>query len=195
MSLFNASAHALKSVSPSLRVGGPATAGLDHLEDFVQACQQQAIPFDFVSTHHYPTDGRAQFPPTPWHDACPRGAEWDPDCFARQVLAARKQAQPPSLPLRKSPTRSLDLASLQVRRRREVLPDGVQRGLLPWIRAARHLLCRRFRLPGGGRFERRARCLQLLVLLCVQPNGFSAPCPALTACRCCSRRVRGRRPA
>ena len=153
MALFNASAHALKSVSPSLRVGGPATAGLDHLEDFVQACQQQAIPFDFVSTHHYPTDGRAQFPPTPWHDACPRGAEWDPDCFARQVLAARKQAQPLSLPLALSSPkvrRSLDLTSSQVRRSREVLPHGVQRGMLPWIRAARHLLCRRFRLPRGG---------------------------------------------
>ncbi len=129
MALYNASAHALKGVSSLLKVGGPATAGLDHLADFVHECKASEIPFDFISTHHvrarvptvgctclmcrwklihkrpnvlfwvtyraspcrfqYPTDGRAQYPPTPWHNACPRGENWDPDCFARQVKEAR----------------------------------------------------------------------------------------------------------
>ena len=52
MALYNASAHALKAVSPLLKVGGPATAGLDHLADFVEACNASGIPFDFISTHH-----------------------------------------------------------------------------------------------------------------------------------------------
>ena len=43
------------------------------------------IPYDFVSTHHYPTD------------TCPKGAEWDPSCFARDVLAARARV-PRSVP-------------------------------------------------------------------------------------------------
>lgn len=78
MALYNASARAVKSVHPSLRVGGPATAALGHLTDFTDACSAGGIPFDFVSSHHYPTD------------SCPTGAAWDPDCFARDVRAARR---------------------------------------------------------------------------------------------------------
>ena len=77
MALYNASARAVKAVHPSLRVGGPATAVLGHITDFVDECTKHAIPFDFVSSHHYPTD------------TCPKGAAWDPDCFSRDVLKAR----------------------------------------------------------------------------------------------------------
>ena len=77
MALYNASARAIKSVHPSLRVGGPATAVLQHVSDFVNACKAEDIPFDFVSTHHYPTDN------------CPTGADWDPDCFSDGVLKSR----------------------------------------------------------------------------------------------------------
>ena len=77
MDLYNASARAVKAVHPSLRVGGPATAVLSHLDDFVRECEQRQIPLDFVTSHHYPTD------------TCPRGDAWDPDCFSRDVLNAR----------------------------------------------------------------------------------------------------------
>ena len=52
MALYNASARALKAVHPSLRVGGPATAVLQHVADFVAECDKADIPYDFVSTHH-----------------------------------------------------------------------------------------------------------------------------------------------
>ena len=78
MALYNASAKALKSVHPTLKVGGPATAVLQHVSDFVDACEADDIPYDFVSTHHYPTD------------SCPKGPQWDPDCFSNDVLRSRR---------------------------------------------------------------------------------------------------------
>jgi xylan 1,4-beta-xylosidase len=77
MSLYAASAQAVKSVDPSLAVGGPATAVLGHLTDFVDECGKRGAPFDFVTTHSYPSD------------VCPHGDDWDPDCFFTNVLAAR----------------------------------------------------------------------------------------------------------
>ena len=85
MALFNASSRAIKSVDPSLRVGGPATAVLAHVKDFSDLCEAAGIAKDFVSTHHYPTD------------SCPKGSAWDPDCFARDVLRVRRTV-PRSLP-------------------------------------------------------------------------------------------------
>lgn len=53
MQLYNASARAVKSVDPSLKVGGPATAGLADLPAFVAACSAMGLPKpDFVSSHH-----------------------------------------------------------------------------------------------------------------------------------------------
>ena len=89
--LYNASARAVKSVDSQLRVGGPATATLADLPDFIQQCNNGSVPVDFVSTHHYPTDGRGGFP------VCPSGEAWDPACFAQQVKAARASV-PSSLP-------------------------------------------------------------------------------------------------
>lgn len=85
--LYKVTANAVKTVSPLLRVGGPATSNfvpdtrfdgewedtsahitaqaddLDALEwkgvwirDFLQYCQGEGLPVDFVSTHPYPTD-------------------------------------------------------------------------------------------------------------------------------------------
>ena len=46
MQLYNASARAVKDVHPSLKVGGPATAGLTDLPAFVAACAGQCTrPF------------------------------------------------------------------------------------------------------------------------------------------------------
>jgi xylan 1,4-beta-xylosidase len=48
MKLYNSSAHAIKAVDSSILVGGPATAGLADVPEFVAACKQMNIPFDFV---------------------------------------------------------------------------------------------------------------------------------------------------
>ena len=75
---------AVKSVDPSLKVGGPATAGLADLPAFVAACAAMGLPKpDFVSSHHYPTDGKSG--PTPMQQSCPTKQGWDPNCWHTQV--------------------------------------------------------------------------------------------------------------
>ena len=54
--LYRATARAIKSVDRQLRVGGPATAANAWLTEFLTFCENQGVPADFVSTHHYPTD-------------------------------------------------------------------------------------------------------------------------------------------
>ena len=51
MALYGASVRALKSVDAHLVVGGPATAGLDKIPEFVSECANRSLPFDFVSSH------------------------------------------------------------------------------------------------------------------------------------------------
>ena len=55
--LYRYAAEALKKVNSSLRVGGPATARSEWIEDFVEFCERNRVPADFISTHQYPTDG------------------------------------------------------------------------------------------------------------------------------------------
>jgi xylan 1,4-beta-xylosidase len=54
--LYDTAARALKSVSPRLRVGGPATAQAAWVPDFIRHCLENHIPVDFVSTHVYGND-------------------------------------------------------------------------------------------------------------------------------------------
>ena len=54
--LYGVTARALKSVSPQLRVGGPATAQAAWVDDFIQQTVQSHTPLDFVSTHVYGND-------------------------------------------------------------------------------------------------------------------------------------------
>jgi xylan 1,4-beta-xylosidase len=55
--LYRYTAEAIKKVDPSLRVGGPATAKSEWIADFVEFCERNKVPADFISTHQYPTDG------------------------------------------------------------------------------------------------------------------------------------------
>ncbi|HEU4638580.1 MAG TPA: glycosyl hydrolase, partial [Candidatus Binatia bacterium] len=55
--LYRYTAEAIKSVSPSFQVGGPATAQSAWIEDFVAFCDRNDVPADFVSTHYYQNDG------------------------------------------------------------------------------------------------------------------------------------------
>src|SRR5688572_21666888 len=54
--LYRVTADAIKKVAPSLRVGGPATARDGWIEEFLEFCEANRVPVDFVTTHHYPTD-------------------------------------------------------------------------------------------------------------------------------------------
>jgi xylan 1,4-beta-xylosidase len=54
--LYAHTARDLKSVSPRLRVGGPATAAAAWVSDFLKYTSQNNVPVDFVSTHGYADD-------------------------------------------------------------------------------------------------------------------------------------------
>ena len=54
--LYQVTADAIKRVDRSLRVGGPATARDEWIEEFLEFCRSHTVPVDFVSTHHYPND-------------------------------------------------------------------------------------------------------------------------------------------
>ncbi|MEP6635205.1 MAG: glycosyl hydrolase [Acidobacteriota bacterium] len=54
--LYRYTAEAIKKVDASLRVGGPATAKSEWIEEFVEFCERNKLPADFISTHQYPTD-------------------------------------------------------------------------------------------------------------------------------------------
>jgi xylan 1,4-beta-xylosidase len=54
--LYDHTAHALKAVSPRIRVGGPATAQAAWTTDFLAHTHKNNVPVDFVSTHVYGDD-------------------------------------------------------------------------------------------------------------------------------------------
>ena len=54
--LYRYTVEAIKNVDAGLRVGGPATAANEWIEEFLDFCEKHKLPADFVTTHHYPTD-------------------------------------------------------------------------------------------------------------------------------------------
>jgi xylan 1,4-beta-xylosidase len=54
--LYDHTARALKAVNPRLRVGGPATAAADWINDFLAYVNQHHTPIDFVTSHGYADD-------------------------------------------------------------------------------------------------------------------------------------------
>jgi xylan 1,4-beta-xylosidase len=54
--LYAHTARDIKSVSPRLRVGGPATAQAAWIPDMIKHAEQTHVPLDFVSTHVYGND-------------------------------------------------------------------------------------------------------------------------------------------
>ena len=55
--LYRYTVEAIKTVDASLRVGGPATAKSKWIEDFLEFCERNKVPADFITTHYYPNDG------------------------------------------------------------------------------------------------------------------------------------------
>ena len=54
--LYAHTARALKAVNPKLRVGGPATAAAQWVDDFLKYAADNHVPVDFVSSHGYADD-------------------------------------------------------------------------------------------------------------------------------------------
>ena len=54
--LYDHTARSLKAVNSRLRVGGPATAQVAWVSDFIRHCTDEHVPVDFVSTHVYGDD-------------------------------------------------------------------------------------------------------------------------------------------
>jgi xylan 1,4-beta-xylosidase len=54
--LYAHTARDLKSVSPRIRVGGPATAAIAWISDFLKFTAENHVPVDFISTHAYADD-------------------------------------------------------------------------------------------------------------------------------------------
>lgn len=53
--MYKIAANSVKKVSPELRVGGPATAGNAWVGDFIDYCDKNNVPLDYISTHTYGT--------------------------------------------------------------------------------------------------------------------------------------------
>ncbi|HEY8845351.1 MAG TPA: hypothetical protein VIM24_01730, partial [Candidatus Limnocylindrales bacterium] len=51
--LYETSVRAVKSVDPTFRVGGPATAAAGWIDDLLEHCRANDLPLDFLSTHTY----------------------------------------------------------------------------------------------------------------------------------------------
>ena len=54
--LYAHTAQDLKSVSPKIRVGGPATAAIAWIGEFLKFTADNQVPVDFISTHAYADD-------------------------------------------------------------------------------------------------------------------------------------------
>jgi xylan 1,4-beta-xylosidase len=54
--LYRHTVQAIKGIDEQLPVGGPATAKDEWIEEFLEFCDRNRLPVDFVSTHHYPND-------------------------------------------------------------------------------------------------------------------------------------------
>ena len=54
--LYDHTARALKSVSPRLRVGGPASSSAHWVDAFIQHAAAVNVPTDFISSHSYGDD-------------------------------------------------------------------------------------------------------------------------------------------
>lgn len=57
--LFRETFYAVKAVDERFRVGGPAICGVNDevwIRSFLEFCEKEAIPVDFVTRHHYTTE-------------------------------------------------------------------------------------------------------------------------------------------
>jgi len=90
--LYETSATALKTVSPRLGVGGPATARASWIPEFISHCSTRGAPLDFISTHVYPPDEDVLYPER-------RGSPHKPGIFLLDTVRdVRKTVRQSALP-------------------------------------------------------------------------------------------------
>ncbi|HEX7729315.1 MAG TPA: glycosyl hydrolase family 39 [Terracidiphilus sp.] len=56
LELYDHTAHAVKAVSPRLRVGGPSSSSAHWVPEFLAYANEHHVPVDFVSSHGYADD-------------------------------------------------------------------------------------------------------------------------------------------
>ncbi len=54
--LYEITVRELKAVDPCFHVGGPATSVNAWIPEFRAYCEENRVPLDFITTHHYPND-------------------------------------------------------------------------------------------------------------------------------------------
>lgn len=84
--LYTYTARSIKGVKETLKVGGPATASNAWIKEFIAYCIHENVPFDFVSTHHYPTDAFGQ----PGDDTITQLAKSERSVLQKQALQVKK---------------------------------------------------------------------------------------------------------
>jgi xylan 1,4-beta-xylosidase len=90
--LYDASAAALKAVSPRLRVGGPVSARAEWIADLIAHCSTRGVPLDFISTHIYAQDEWVLYPGL-------KGSPYEPGRFVPDMVrgvreTVRRSAMP-----------------------------------------------------------------------------------------------------
>ncbi|NYD89138.1 GH39 family glycosyl hydrolase [Sphingomonas melonis] len=58
--MYKATSAAIKAVDPALRVGGPSTAAVQWMPEFLAYCEREGAAVDFVSTHIYAGDDQKE---------------------------------------------------------------------------------------------------------------------------------------
>ena len=86
--LYKHTAAVIKNIDKKLKVGGPATAKNEWITDFKKFCDDGKIPYDFISTHHYPTDAFGQ----PGDDTITQLAKSRRSILRDEISATKQQA-------------------------------------------------------------------------------------------------------
>jgi xylan 1,4-beta-xylosidase len=87
--LYQYSVKAVKDVNAQLKVGGPATADNAWIPEFIDFCEKNTVPVDFISTHHYPTDAFGK----PGDDTIAQLAASRRSVLREEVTETKKQAK------------------------------------------------------------------------------------------------------
>jgi len=87
--LYRHTARAIKNVHRNLKVGGPATADNGWITAFVDYCDKNKVPADFISTHHYPTDAFGK----PGDDTITQLSKSRRSVLQKEAKKVKKQAQ------------------------------------------------------------------------------------------------------
>jgi len=93
--LYDHTARALKSVSPRIRVGGPATAQAAWVGDMIAHAAENHVPLDFVSTHVYGNDSARDV----FHDDRPVAPHQMVCLAVKKVHEEIEHSARPNLPL------------------------------------------------------------------------------------------------